>query len=98
MNMKWNGVTPDQYEKLRKVVNWEGNNPKGSVFHVASFSKKGIRVTDIWESEADLNNFVQKRLMPGVKEVGIQGEPQIKVFPLHAIFVPDAEKLEMKLV
>ena len=97
MIMKWNGVTPDQYEKLRKVVNWEGNKPKGAVFHVASFGKKGIRVTDIWESEADFNNFVQKRLMPGVKEVGIAGEPQTKIFPVHAIFVPDAERLEMKL-
>jgi hypothetical protein len=47
MSMKWDGVTPDQYEQIRKLVNWEGDVPKGAVFHVAAFNNTGIRVTDI---------------------------------------------------
>src|SRR4051812_32329455 len=97
MIMKWDGVTPDQYDKLRKAVNWEGNQPKGGLFHVASFGNNAARVTDIWESEADLNNFLQNRLMPGVAQVGLQGEPQVEVFPVHASYVPNRSKLEMKL-
>ena len=49
--MNWEGVTPDQYEKVRKAVNWEGDNPKGGLFHVAGFSNGALRVTDIWASE-----------------------------------------------
>jgi hypothetical protein len=88
MVMKWDGVTADQYEKLRKSVNWEGDVPKGALFHVAGFSNNAIRVTDIWESADDFNNFVQNRLMPGTATVGIKGEPQVEMFPVHAIFVP----------
>ena len=93
MTMKWDGVTPDQYEKLRKIVNWEGDKPKGAVFHVASFGNNAIYVTDIWESADDFNSFVQTRLMPGVAQAGIHGEPQVDMFPVHAIYVPDTQQL-----
>ncbi len=95
MLMKWDGVTSDQYEKLRKIVNWEGNEPKGAVFHVAAFDGSGIRVTDIWESGDDFNNFVQSRLMPGTAEVGIPGAPVVEVYPAHAIYVPNADRLKL---
>ncbi len=93
MMMKWDGVTPDQYEKIRKIVNWEGNTPKGAVFHVSGFNKNALRVTDIWESEVDFNDFVQDRLMPAVAQAGISGKPKVKVFPVHATYVPDVRLL-----
>ena len=94
MIMKWDGVSPDQYEQVRKQVNWEGDKPKGAIFHVASFGDNALRVTDIWESADDFNSFVQSRLMPGVAQAGIQGQPQVETFPVHAIYVADADKLK----
>ena len=94
MSMQWNGVTPDQYEKVRKSVNWEGDTPKGAIFHVAGFNNNVLRVTDIWESENDFNNFTQQRLMPGVAAAGIEGQPQVEMFPAHAIYVAAADKLK----
>ena len=93
MIMKWEGATPDQYDELRKLVNWEGDAPKGGVLHVAGFSNNTLRITDIWESEDDFNNFVQNRLMPGVAQLEIKGEPQVEMFPVHALFVADPERL-----
>ena len=93
MSMKWEGATPEQYEKLRNTAHWEPNVPKGAVFHVAGFHDNAIRVTDIWESEADLNNFVQERLMPAAIAAEVQGQPQVEVFPMHAIFVPALQRL-----
>lgn len=88
MTMKWDGVTSEQYEQIRKRVNWEGNIPKGAVFHVAGFEDKALRVTDIWESVDDFNHFVEHRLMPATTEAGIQTQPQVATFPVHAIFNP----------
>lgn len=92
MVMKWDGVTADQYEQMRKTVNWEGNMPKGALFHVAAFHNNACRVTDIWESGDDFNNFVQNRLMPATA-AGIKGEPQVEMFPVHAIFVPALQRI-----
>lgn len=88
MIMSWEGVKKEDYEALRKTVNWEGNVPKGAMFHVAAFDSKGIRVTDIWESEQDFQKFVDGRLMPEVKKTGIKSEPKVEILQAHAVFAP----------
>ncbi|MEA2640205.1 MAG: hypothetical protein QOF51_1599, partial [Chloroflexota bacterium] len=37
MIMKWEGVTPDQYDRAREVVKWDVNPPAGGLYHVAAF-------------------------------------------------------------
>lgn len=88
MKMRWEGVTRDQYDQARKVVSWETDVPKGAIHHVAWFTDGGINVIDLWDSAADFNTFVESRLMPGVQEVGIQGEPQVELHEAHAVFAP----------
>lgn len=92
MFMQWDGIKPQHYEELRKTVNWEENTPDGAVFHMAAFTTTGIKVSDVWESEKDFNNFLQNRLMPGVKKAGIKGEPKVEIYPLHTIFAPAFEE------
>jgi hypothetical protein len=40
----------------------------------------------VWETADDFQTFVQQRLMPGVAEVGIQGEPKVEVQQAYRIF------------
>jgi hypothetical protein len=40
------------------------------------------------ESAEAFDVFVQDRLMPGVKKLGIPGEPQVEILPAHAVFAP----------
>ncbi len=93
MQMKWDGVTPEQYNSMRQSVHWEGNVPQGAVFHVAGFHDNAIHVTDIWESAEDFNNFAQSRLIPGAIKAEIKGQPQVELFPMHAIFIPALERV-----
>ena len=89
MFMEWNGVTAEQYDAVRKKVKWETDVPEGAIFHVAALSDKGLHVTDLWASAEDFQNFVEKRLMPGVKEVvGDIDEPHVEVYPVYALFTP----------
>lgn len=91
MIMKWEGVTPEQYDAARELVNWEGEKPAGGMFHVSAFSDNALRVTDVWESAEDFQRFVETRLMPGVQQLGIQGEPQVEIYPVHRLFTPAFE-------
>src|SRR6476660_2624353 len=61
-----NNITKQLYEKLRKEIDWEHQQPSGLIIHAAAFDDSGnnVRVMDIWESEKDLNNFVSNKLMP----------------------------------
>lgn len=96
MRMTWEGVTPDQYEKVRKMVNWEGLPPQGGIFHLAGFHNDALRITDIWESETDFNTFVKDRLMPAVEQVGIKNQPLVELFPAHEIFIPNLKALTVE--
>ncbi|MBI3258543.1 MAG: hypothetical protein HYZ54_03545 [Ignavibacteriae bacterium] len=93
MNMQWEGVTPDQYEEIRRTTNWEANVPVGGILHVSSFSDKGLHVTDVWESAEDFNRFVNDRLMPSVAQAGLTTQPQVMITPIHAVFNPHPERL-----
>jgi hypothetical protein len=88
MFMKWEGVSLQQYDNVRKLVDWDNQIPTGAVLHIASPDSKGLRVIDVWESEKDFNNFVQQRLMPKVEETGVKSKPNIEVHPLHNLFTP----------
>ncbi|MEA2412013.1 MAG: hypothetical protein QOC77_2574 [Thermoleophilaceae bacterium] len=88
MQMRWAGVTPEQYEEARSLINWEGDVPDGAVFHVAGFDGDTLCVTDVWESPEQFQRFTEERLMPGVQEIGIEGEPEVGFYPVQAIFNP----------
>ena len=88
MFMEWDGVSREQYDAVRERVNWETEVPHGGMFHVAAVTDKGLRVTDLWQSAEAFQTFVAERLMPGVKEVGIAGEPHVEIYPVHALFTP----------
>lgn len=89
MLMHWPEVTKEQYEEVRRDVNWEGDVPRGAKFHVAWFGGDGFRVLDLWDSQQDFEAFLQNRLAPGVQKAGISGEPRVEFAPSHAIFAPN---------
>ena len=75
----------EQYDMLRKEVDWEGNNPPGVLLHAASFDDAGgAHVVDIWESPEKMNAFVTTRLMPAFQKLGF-APPNVEVFPAHNI-------------
>jgi hypothetical protein len=88
LKMRWEGVTPEHYEALRPIVGWETDPPDGLVFHVAWFRDGGIVVFDLWESPAQFDDFMQSRLGPGIKQLGIEGKPEMKWIDAHAYFIP----------
>ena len=83
MRMRWDGVTPEQYDQARETIGWERDLAKGGVLHVAWFMGDGLNVCDVWDSAEDFHAFVEQRLTPGVTELGIAGTPDVGIFPLY---------------
>jgi hypothetical protein len=92
VQMKWDGVRPEQYEKLRKLVKWEEDVPKGQLSHTVAFYNNVARVADIWESANDFQQFPESRILPAVAQLKIEGQPEVEIFPAHAIFVRRSER------
>ena len=88
MHMHWPGVDADQYDRLKDHVGWEREAPQGGILHVTSFSPQGAHIVDVWESQEAFQRFSEDRPMPGVQELGIQGEPDVQFYPVHDLFTP----------
>lgn len=73
------GVTTEQYDetlrRLEPLGNWP---PDGLAYHIAFRSEDRLRVSEVWDSREQMDAFGE-RLMPVLKEVGIElaGEPEV---------------------
>lgn len=90
MDMSWKGVTREQYEATRRIVRWDTDIAPGGLAHVSWFDGDALRVVDLWESAEQFQAFVEQRLMPGVQQVGIETQPEVRIFPAHAAFTAPA--------
>jgi hypothetical protein len=88
MFMDWDGVTAEQYDEVRNAVQWETDRPDGALFHVATFDDDGAHIFDMWDSAEQFQRFVEERLMPATTAAGLPGEPDVRVFEVHATYTP----------
>ena len=78
-------ISESQYESLRKEINWEKVHPDGGVVHAVGFDQTGdIHIADVWESAEEYDAFVEHRLMPALRKLGIT-PPDVGVYPVHNI-------------
>ena len=81
-------LSPQQYDQINdqvfKALQAVGlEYPDGRIYHVASISKNGVFVVDVWESEEKLGKFAEQ-LMPIIASTGATpAEPVIT--PVHNI-------------
>ena len=78
------GVTMEQYDetvrRLEKAGDWL---PDGLAYHVAFKSNGTLRVSEIWDSQEQLDAFGE-RLRPVLEEAGIDpGTPEL--LPIHNV-------------
>ena len=94
MTMHWPGLTSDQYDAVMAKLGLDANPPAGAVLHVASETDQGIDVFDVWQTEQAFSSFLEQRWLPVVSELGITGEPQITIVPLHNLYAADPHMID----
>jgi hypothetical protein len=78
-------MTKQQYDSIRTALEESGEWPaEGCQLHVCFGDEQDIRVSEIWESQEQLEAFGEK-LRPRIEQAGVQlsGEPE--VFKAHIV-------------
>ena len=79
------GVTTEQYDETLRRLEKSGDwLPDGLEYHVAFRSNGNFRVSEIWDSREQLDAFGE-RLMPVLKDVGIDLSGDPEVLEIHNI-------------
>jgi hypothetical protein len=78
-------VTSEQYDETLRRLEKSGDwLPAGLEYHVAFRSNGNFRVSEIWDSREQFDAFGE-RLMPVLKEVGIELSGKPEMLEIHNI-------------
>jgi hypothetical protein len=83
--MEFEGATLDQYDEVIAKLGFAPGGPgaPGGMFHWVAATADGIRVTDVWESREQFEQFAADEIGPKSAEVGIPNPPQITFYDVH---------------
>ena len=84
--IEFKGATLEQYDEVLKRMGFEpgGTGAPGGLFHWVTAVDDGIRVTDVWETPEQFQQFAETKIGPITQEVGFEGEPQITMHEVHS--------------
>ena len=55
---------------------------------------EGVEVCDVWQTEQSFERYLAHRLLPAADEVGLKGEPEIRLVQLHNLFAADPHVID----
>ena len=84
------GITPEEYDKVRAECGWLDQVPEGGIAHLSWFEGTVNHNLDAWESEEAFAAFGENRLGPAMARVGVAAEPKATFYPAHEVFLPTA--------
>jgi hypothetical protein len=86
--LDFEGATLDQYDQVIEKMQLQpgGAGAPGGLFHWVAATDGGIRVTDVWESQAQFDAFAQDQIGPISAEVGLPNPPTITTYEVHNYF------------
>lgn len=87
------GLTPSEYRAVLDELGVETRPESGIYLHLTTPTDFGFRVVEIWDERAGFDRFVERRMVPATKAVGMDRETRISVTPLHNLFAPRLDEL-----
>ena len=83
--LDFKGGTLAQYDNVIKKMGLTsgGKGAPGGLFHWATKTPDGIRVTDVWKTKAEFEKFAKEQIGPFTAEAGLP-PPAIQFYDVHS--------------
>jgi hypothetical protein len=86
-------LTPTEYRAVLDELGVE-TRPEGGIYlHLTTPTDFGFRIVEVWDEKAGFDRFLEQRLAPATKAIGMERETRITVTPLHNLFAPRLDEL-----
>ncbi|MEA3202595.1 MAG: hypothetical protein QOI63_261 [Thermoplasmata archaeon] len=87
MLIEFPGTNLTQYDRVVGRLNLKGRTYQGGLFHVAGATDDGVRIVDVWESQAAFDAFLNDKLTPALEAEGMEA-PEVKTWEVHNTLTP----------
>jgi hypothetical protein len=86
-------MTAEEYRAVLDHMGVETRPAAGIYLHLTTATSFGFRIVELWDRKEGFEQFLEKRLAPATKALGIERETEIAVTPLHNLFAPRLEEI-----
>jgi hypothetical protein len=83
-----------QYDDVIAALELDVDPPPGAMLHLAVEHPDGIELCEIWRTRETFDTFQQERLTPALTRHHVHERPEIRVVPLHNLYVPELDAVE----
>jgi hypothetical protein len=81
-------MPPNEYRAVLDYMGVETRPAAGIYLHLTTSMSFGYRIIELWDRKEGFDEFLDKRLGPATKALGIERQAVITVTPLHNLFAP----------
>jgi hypothetical protein len=84
--LEFPNTTTDQYDQVieRMGLTPRGSGPPGALFHWATQTDDGLRVTDVWESREVFDRFNEEQIQPHTQAVGVPEPSSVTFYDVYS--------------
>ena len=86
-------LTASEYRAVMDELGVERRPESGIYVHLTTPTDFGYRIVEIWDHKENFDRFVERRLAPANRAIGLDRETEITVTPLHNLFAPRLDQL-----
>jgi hypothetical protein len=86
-------MTPQEYRAVLDHMGVETRPAGGIYLHLTATTSFGFRIVELWDRKEGFEQFLDERLAPATKKLGIERETAITITPLHNLFAPRLQEL-----
>jgi hypothetical protein len=86
-------MTAKEYRAVLDHMGVETQPAAGIYLHLTTTTSFGFRIVELWDRKEGFEEFLEQRLVPATKALGIERETEITVTPLHNLFAPRLDQL-----
>jgi hypothetical protein len=88
------GVRQEQYDRLIGLCGLDDDPAVGQILHLCMETPDDVEFVEVWQTRQTALAFVEQRLKPAMRLLGIEDEPNVWIFALRNLFAPDIETIE----
>jgi hypothetical protein len=81
-------MPPNEYRAVLDYMGVETKPAAGIYLHLTTPMSFGYRIIELWDRKEGFDDFLESRLAPATKALGIDRKTDITVTPLHNVFAP----------
>jgi hypothetical protein len=86
-------MTNREYRAVLDRMGVEERPEPGIYLHITAQTDFGYRIIEIWDHQEGFEEFAQRRMVPALKDLGIDRKSDITIKPLHNLFAPRLSEL-----